>query len=140
MDRIPLGEKLKILLLAHDLDRAKEWIPAMGLENPMVFDERLLAEQNPTRLKLGFYGLDYSRDMVEYTKTMVIGYSYKRPLVVLMDMRHQTAVDNIPHDISILFNDGSKSRRIAYNPTYKTQHLAQDLDAGELQKMLQISG
>ena len=137
MDCLSLGEKLKILLLSHDLDRAKEWMLNMGLENPMFFDERQLAEQNPTRFKLGFYGLDYSRDMVEYAKTMVIGYSYKRTLVVLMDMRHQTAVDAIPHDISILFNDRSKSRRIAYNPTYKTQHLAQDLDAKMLQKILQ---
>jgi len=128
------------LVLTHDLDAAKRWILQQDLGNPFILDERDLALQNSSKFSHGFLDLNYSDAMVETMRISILGYKYQRPLVILMDMRHQTAIEKLPHDASILLYDGSKSRRIAYNLTYKTQHLAQDLSPVELQKMLQNVG
>ena len=128
------------LVLTHDLDAAKRWILQQDLGNPFILDERDIALQNPSKFSHGFLDLRYSDAMVETMRISILGYKYQRPSFILMDMRHQTAIEKLPHDASILFYDGSKSRRIAYNLTYKTQHLAQDLSPVELQKMLQNVG
>jgi hypothetical protein len=109
---------MKILLLTHDLERAKQWVLSQDVPNIFILDEREVAKENPVKYKMDFYEPDYSKNMCDFMSVKVMCYKYSRPLVVLMDMRHQTATAQIEHDHSILLYDGSLSRRIAYNPTY----------------------
>lgn len=110
---------MRILLLSHDLDKAKEWIGKQSIPNLYIIDERSIAEQNPPKFKMGFLNYDYSRNMVEFMRILEMTYKSSRPVCYLMDMRHQTAVEKISHDISILYYDGSKQTRIDYSPLYK---------------------
>jgi hypothetical protein len=130
---------MKLLLLSHDLDAAKEWALEQDLENVFVIDERDLVPHNPAKFELGFLDMDYSRKMIEYMQFMSVSYKAARPMFMLLDMRHQTAVDHITHDVSILLYDGSLSRRICYNPDYKPTHIVKDFGSKMLQKLLQKS-
>jgi hypothetical protein len=107
------------LVLTHDLDLGKEWILQLGLENPFILDEREIAKHNSSKFLHGFLDCSYSKQMVETVNVNVTYFKSSRPLFILMDMRHQTAVDTIPHERSILVYDGSFSKRIAYHPTYE---------------------
>jgi hypothetical protein len=107
------------LVLTHDLDLGKEWILQLGLENPFILDERDIASNNPAKFSFGFLDCNYSSQMVETVKINVTHFKSKRPLFILMDMKHQTAVDTIPHERSILVYDGSFSKRLSYHPTYE---------------------
>lgn len=113
---------IKILLLSHNLNQAKKWILQQNLENPFILDEREVALQNPIKFQLGFLSLNYSKHMTETMRVHCLSYKSKRLLFVLMDMRHQTAVEIVPHNHSILLYDGSFSRRLAYNPNYVVDH------------------
>lgn len=106
------------LVLTHDLNLGKEWILQLGLEDPFILDEREIAKNNTVKFSNGFLDIQYSCQMVEVMRVTVSFYKADRPLFILMDMRHQTAVSNIPHDQSILVYDGSLSKKLAYNPTY----------------------
>jgi DNA polymerase III epsilon subunit-like protein len=118
---------MKLLLLSHDLDVAKEWALEQELENAFVIDERDLVTHNPAKFDLGFVDIDYSKKMIEYMQFMSVSYKAARPMFMLMDMRHQTAVDKIPHDASILYYDDSKRRKLAYHPAYQTTFRARSL-------------
>ena len=117
------------LLLTHDFDLAKDWVLSQDIPNFFIIDERELVKQNPSKFHNGFLDINYSR----------LSYRSTRPLIMLMDMRHQTAIAEIEHDISILFYDQSKNRRIAYNPTYSMDLFVQDFQSKVLQDLLQIS-
>jgi hypothetical protein len=109
---------MKILLLSHNLDQAKDWIMSQDIANLFILDERSLTDENPNKFKLGFHQIDYSENMTYLMSVKVLSYKSARPLIVLMDMRHQNAVEKVPHDHSILLYDGSLNRRLAYNPRY----------------------
>ena len=132
---------MKILLLSHDLDLAKKWVDTQNsVSDLIILDERELMTLNPNKYHNGFENVNYSTKMVEEMRIKRLTFSStKRVLVMLMDMRHQTAVDQIAHDSSILFYDNSLSHRIVYNPLYKTQHIVNDFNEKLLQNLLQIS-
>ena len=115
-----MGTVIKALILSHNLDTAKEWVLNQNIENTFIIDERDLIEHNPKKFNLGFLDINYSKNIVEYMQLMQLGYKASRPLFMLMDMRHQIAVDKITHDISILYYDDSKRRRLSYHPAYQT--------------------
>jgi hypothetical protein len=130
---------MKILLLSHDLDLAKKWV---DIQNPqldlIILDERELITLNPNKFQNGFENVNYSTKMVEEMRVKRLSFSaISRRLVMLMDMRHQTAVDQIAHDSSILFYDNSLSHRIRYNTLYKTDHIVSDFNEKLLQDLLQ---
>ena len=130
---------MKILLLSHDLDAATEWVLQQDLENPFILDEREIALSNPTLFGKGFYDTNYSPAMVEKMRIMQMTFKSSRPLFMLMDMRHQTAVQTVAHDVSVLYYDNSLTRRLAYNPTYKADHIVGDSGSVLLQELLQKS-
>jgi hypothetical protein len=130
---------MKILLLTHDLDLAKSWIDSQNINDLIILDERNLTELNPKKFAGKFENVNYSSIMVEEMRIKRMMWKSTRPLIMLMDMRHQTAVAQIEHDSSILFYDSSLSRRIAYNPLCKTDYFVSDFNEKLLQNLLQIS-
>jgi hypothetical protein len=129
---------MKILLLSHDLDLAKKWVDTQNQSDIILLDERELITLNPNKFQNGFENVNYSSKMVEEMRIKRLTFSStRRSLVMLMDMRHQTAVDQILHDSSILFYDKSLSHRICYNPLYKTAHIVSDFGEKLLQNLLQ---
>lgn len=119
---------MKALLLSHDLDAAKEWALCQKLENVFIIDERELVAHNPKKFELGFLDIEYSVKMIEYMQFMSLSYKASRPMFMMMDMRHQTAVDKITHNASILYYDDSNRRRLTYHPAYQTTFRARSLD------------
>lgn len=125
-----------ILLLTHDMDAAKDWVMQQDIENVFILDERELATLNK-KFQMGFLDVNYSNDMVEYMRISRMSYKSSRPLVMLMDMRHQTAIEKIQHNVSVLLYDGSLSKRIVYNPCYNPTHIVKDFGSKMLQELLQ---
>jgi hypothetical protein len=124
--------------MSHDMDAARSWIAAQD-SDIFVLSESDLAATNPNKFQKGFYDPDYRTNMVEAMRIKVLTWKARRDLAVVMDMRHQTAVDSIAHDHSILFYDGSRSRRLDYNPTYTTDFAV--ISGSEvLQDLLQKAG
>jgi hypothetical protein len=130
---------MKILLLSHDLNLAKNWIRSQN-KSIIVIDERELITLNPNKFRGGFENVMYSIKMVEEMRVKCMSWTSNRPLIMLMDMRHQTAVEKIAHDQSILFYDKSLSQRICYNPIYKTTHFVTNIEDKLLQNLLQQAG
>ena len=129
---------MKILLLSHDLDLAKSWIENQNINDLIILDERNLTELNPKKYAGTFKNVNYSSIMVEEMRIKRMMWKSTRPLIMLMDMRHQTAVSQINHDVSILLYDNSLSRRIVYNYLYKTDYFVNDFNKKLLQNLLQI--
>jgi hypothetical protein len=75
--------------------------------------------------------------MVEEMRIKRMMWKSTRPLIMLMDMRHQTAVSQINHDVSILLYDNSLSRRIVYNYLYRTDYFVNNFNEKLLQNLLQ---
>jgi hypothetical protein len=109
---------MKILLLSHDLDAAKSWIQNQQLDNMFILDERDVALQNTVKYRDGFLNPNYTGAMVENFRILQLTFKSQRPFVMLMDMRHYKAVDLIPHDYSVLYYDGSLSKKLFYNRSY----------------------
>ena len=132
---------MKILLLSHDLDLAKKWVDIQNTQlDLIILDERELITLNPNKFQNGFENVNYSTKMVEEMRVKRLTFSAtRRKLLMLMDMRHQTAVDQIANDVSILLYDKSLSHRICYNPLYKTDYIVSDFNEKLLQNLLQIS-
>ena len=130
---------MKILLLSHNLSKAKSWAQYLNT-NLIVIDERELIELNPNKFRDSFENIMYSTKMVEEMRIKRLTWTANRPMVMLMDMRHQTAVEQIAHDVSILFYDKSLSHRICYNPIYKTDHLVTNVEDKLLRNLLQQAG
>ena len=106
------------LVLTHNINAARKWILQQGLKNPFILSENEIALNNINKFSLGFLDINYSSSMVDTIRTNIVAYKSNRPLLIVMDMRHQTAVNSIPNDTSILFYDGSKNYRLQYHPTY----------------------
>lgn len=130
---------MSILVLTHDLNAAIEWIKSQDEFNIFILDEREVAKQNPNKFQIGFDDLNYSNAIVDTMRVMRLTYKSKRPLVMVMDMRHQTAVDNIDHNYSILYYDNSMKTRLAYHPIYKTTYTVSNFNDRLLQNLLQNS-
>ena len=131
---------MRILLLSHDLELAKNWINKQDIQDLYIIDERSVAEQNPPKFSRGFLNYDYSKNMVEFMRILEMTYKSSRPVCYLMDMRHQTAVEKISHDISVLFYDNSKKRKLNYNTFYKTDYFISDFNQKLLLDLLQKTG
>jgi hypothetical protein len=130
---------MKFLILSHDLDRAITWAQSQDVPNIFMLDEREIIKENPNKFRLGFQSFDYSKDLCNFMSVKVMTYTSSRPICIIMDMRHQTAVDQIGHSHSILLYDKSRSRRLAYNPMYTTDFTV-DFDSKLLQELLQNAG
>ena len=128
-----------ILLLTHDIDKSIEWIKSQNISNIFLIDEREIAKENPHKFSRGFLDFDYSVQMVEYMRVKRLSYKSARPMVMLMDMRHQTATSQILIDASILFYDQSLTKRITFNVRYKIDFLVEEFEDNLLQNLLQIS-
>ena len=128
-----------ILVLSHDLDAALKWIMSQDIPKVFVIDEREIAKQNPHKFKFEFLDFNYSDQMVEFMRIKRLSYKSSRPMIMLMDMRHQTAISQILNDSSILFYDQSLTKRIAYNTQYQTDFLVEEFEDNLLQELLQIS-
>jgi hypothetical protein len=115
-----------ILLLSHDLDAAKTWVLQQDLENPFLLDEREVVKENPNRFYNGFCDIKYSSNLVDYMRIKRMTWRSHRPLVILMDMRHQSATATIAHDTSVLYYDGSHDRRLQYNILYEVDFIISD--------------
>jgi len=112
---------VKYLILTHDLVTARTWV---SNQDPDIFilNEDDVSLQNPSKFKLNFNDYRYSDAMVDTMRVMCLTYKSQRPLAIIMDMRHQTAVDKIEHDVSILYYDNSKKSRLSYHPIYTTNY------------------
>jgi hypothetical protein len=131
---------MNILLLTHNLDYAIEWIKSQDEFNIFILDEREVAKQNIHKFQFGFDDLNYSNAMVNTMSIMQKTYKSRRPLVIVMDMRHQSAVDKIEHNCSILYYDNSMKTRLNYHPMYKTTYAVTNFEEQLLHKLLQNSG
>ena len=106
------------LVLTHDINAASKWLQQQDLKNPFILSENEIALNNTNKFSVGFLDINYSSSMVDTIQANIVAYKSNRPLLIVMDMRHQTAVNSIPHETSILFYDGSKNHRLQYHPTY----------------------
>lgn len=116
---------MKYLILTHDLNAARTWVNNQDA-NIFILIENDVSLQNLNKFKLGFDDYKYSDAMVDTMRVMSLTYKGKHPLAIIMDMRHQTAVDQIKHDVSILYYDDSKKSRLAYHPIYTTDYKISD--------------
>ena len=112
---------LKILILAKDPGSIKLLIP-----NIHIIDEPSIRESTGFNLDPDTAG--YGPILVSRVTNLVKAWKGKRPLAIILDMRYHTAVDQIPHDVSCLVYDGSKSKRLAYNCRYKTDVTIENID------------
>jgi hypothetical protein len=117
---------MKFLVLTHDIDAAVRWLESQEIDNLYIITETEIAKLNPTKYSKGFLDINYSNAMIEEIRIKSLSYKAARPLAIVLDMKHQTALDLINHDINILYYDGSLSKRLAYNPTYKPNHVVKD--------------
>lgn len=132
-------EMKSILILTHDIDSAVQWVKQQSIENSVVLTEQAVVELNPKKFQFGFLKPDYSDKLVDSMRVMQKSFKFPKNLIMILDMRHQNAVAQIDHDVSILLYDGSLSRRLAYNPTYVTDFVA-DFNTNVLQELLQKAG
>lgn len=130
---------MSILVLTHDLNAVIEWIKSQDEFNIFILDEREVAKQNTNKFQIGFNDFNYSNAMVDTMRVMCKTYKSKRPLVIVMDMRHQTAIGNIDHNCSILYYDNSMKTRLSYHPMYKTTYAVTNFEDQLLHKLLQNS-
>lgn len=113
---------MKFLLLSHNLDAAIDWAKSQNVPNLFIVDEREVAKENPKKFHNGLRNLEYSKNICEALAVKVFAYKASRPLCVIMDMRHQSAIEKITNDFSILLYDHSLDHKIAYNPNYKADY------------------
>jgi len=113
---------MKFLLLTHNLDAAIEWAKSQDVPNLFIIDEREVAKENPKKFNIGLKNLAYSKLICEALAVKVFAYKASRPLCIVMDMKHQFAIEKIANDFSILLYDHSLDHKIAYNPTYKADY------------------
>jgi hypothetical protein len=109
---------MKFLVLTHDIDAAVKWLETQEIDNLYILTETEIAKLNPIKYSQGFLDIKYSDAMIEEIRIKSISFRAPRPLAIVLDMRHQTALDLIKHDYSFLYYDGSMSKRLAYNPMY----------------------
>jgi hypothetical protein len=125
---------MKLLILAQDIDQAKQIANNLDIVNSYVVDELLLAED--TGLMQDTDSAGYAVRIVAKMRTIAATFKAKRPLIMIVNMKYQTAVAEIPHDMSCLIYDGSRSKRLQYSPTYKTTFKIRDSeDAENIQKL-----
>jgi hypothetical protein len=130
---------MNILLLTHNLDYAIEWIKSQDEFNIFILDEREVAKQNIHKFQFGFDDLNYSNAMVNTMSIMQKTYKSRRPLVIVMDMRHQTAIARIAHDHSILYYNNSMKTRLNYHPTFKVDYKVEEFDNKLLSQLLTLN-
>ena len=117
---------MKLLILAQDIDQAKQIANNLDIPNSYVVDENLLAEN--TGLMRDPASAGYAIKIVAKMRTIASTFKAKRPLIMIVSMKYQTAVAEIPHDMSCLIYDGSRSKRLQYSPTYKTTFNIRDAE------------
>ena len=109
---------IKLLILTDEIQDGLSLVEQLDIPNIYILDERLVREgigivEDPN-------SAGYPDRLLAKISSLVKNFTAKRPVAIVLDMRYHNAVDMIPHDISCLVYDGSKSKRLAYNPRYKT--------------------
>jgi len=117
---------LKILILTDDIPAGRSLVEQLDIPKIYILDEQMVREG--TGIVEDPDSAGYPDRLLNKMRSLVKTFAAKRPMAVILDMRYHRAVELIPHEISCLLYDGSKSRRLAYNPTYKTMFRAKDLD------------
>jgi hypothetical protein len=119
LDRVSLGKMMRVLLLAKD--------PVMvAAEISKISEVKVITEAElitGTRYEQSWLIPGYSTWLVDRFRVMSIAYKSQRPLALVLDQRHQTAVDLINHDVSARITDGRAPGRISHAVAYSTDHL-----------------
>ena len=113
------------LILTHNIEEAKAWWTKQQ-PNSIILTETEIALLNNTKFGRGFLDVTYSNKMIEELRIKSLSYKSTKVSAMIVDMRHQTAVEKIPHKISGLYYDFSLTKRIAYCPQYITQFTARN--------------
>jgi hypothetical protein len=117
---------LKILILTDDIAAGRSLVEQLDIPKIYILDEELV--RDGTGIVEDPDSAGYPDRLLTKMRSLVKNFTASRPIAIILDMRYHRAVELIPHEISCLLYDGSKSRRLAYNPTYKTMFRAKDLD------------
>ena len=125
---------IKLLILAADITEGRRLADSLGITNLHIMDEISIREAIGFTMDPDLPG--YGSKIVDKIVSLVNSYKAARPLAIIVDMRHHDAVDKIPHDISCLLYDGSRNRRLSYNPRYKTKYQVKDPDDSRLGELI----
>ena len=124
---------LKILILTDDIAAGRSLVEQLDIHKLYILDEELV--RDGTGIVEDPDSAGYPDRLLTKMRSLVKNFTASRPIAIILDMRYHRAVELIPHEISCLLYDGSKSRRLAYNHTYKTTFQAVDLDDPVLEKL-----
>jgi hypothetical protein len=121
----------KLLVMAQHVHQVTEILK-------QITDAKIIAEYEMvenTPYHKGWLIPGYTDFIVTRTRNLIAAYKFKRPLAVVLDQRHQTAVQNIDLP-SIRVCDEIIPVRISHAVSYKTNHLltCADLTSEVLQK------
>ena len=108
----------KLLVLTDDPAIARSVLESMDIPKLYIMDEEMV--RTSTGMTMDPTDPEYRPRMIQKIGALTRAFSAKRPLATVVDMRSQDAVDQVPHDASILIYDGSKARKLFYNVKYKT--------------------
>ncbi len=115
---------MKILVLTDDIAQARSMIDQLEIDSVHCIDEEQLLETthvSPEEPGYLFW-------MSQRAAAVFQSYKFNKNLVILMDMKHWAATKLIQHDLSVLIYSGTKKRRLFYNPKYKTDFVAKNLN------------
>ena len=124
---------LKLLILTDDIPAGRSLVEKLDIPKLYILDEQMVREGTGIFEDPDTAG--YPDRLLTKMGSLVKTFTAKRPIAVILDMRYHRAVELIPHEASCLLYDGSKKRRLAYNPTYKTMFRAVDLEDPVLETM-----
>jgi hypothetical protein len=115
---------LKLLIMAYDLEEARQIAESLDIPKLYIMDEHMVREA--TGILESEDSPGYGARIIQKMSTYVKTFKAIRPIAVVVHMRHSMAVRDIPHDVSCLIYDGSQSRRLQYSPSYKTTFKIRD--------------
>jgi 16S rRNA A1518/A1519 N6-dimethyltransferase RsmA/KsgA/DIM1 with predicted DNA glycosylase/AP lyase activity len=126
---------MKVLFLVEDMQCVKT---LESLAEIKIINEREIAADSPyadNHLKPG-----YSQYIVSRASNLAKIYNFKRPLALVLYQDHQTAVSNIPHDISVRIVHHLVPRRLINSPTYICDYtfIANELTETKLRDIFEI--
>lgn len=114
LDRVSLGKIMKLLFLAENpekiADNIRNSTDAKVISEQDVINDTFWRDKKESPL--------YSEWLVERVKGLSQVYTYKRPVVFVLDQKHQTAVAKIPHDASIRVHTDAQPKRLSQAVSY----------------------
>ena len=105
----------KILVMAQQVEQVADFIRSNT--SAKVITETEIADS--TAYQQGWLLPGYSDFIVTRTKNLIAGYKFNRPLAVVLDQRHQSAVKNINLP-SIRICEDIRPKRLRDAISYKT--------------------